>query len=133
MDKAFTLSGTPAQGHTVAELEQALSGEIIDLQTNLVSASELERVKAQVVSNDVYERDSVFYQAMVIGMLETVGLPWRLADEYVERIKAISPEQVRMVARKYLIDDHLTITELDPLPLDNPMQRPATGGQGHGH
>jgi zinc protease len=133
MDKAFTLSGTPAQGHTVAELEQALREEIIDLQTNLVSTSELERVKAQVVSNDVYERDSVFYQAMVIGMLETVGLPWQLADEYVERIKAISSEQVRMVAQKYLIDDRLTITELVPQPLDNQMQRSATGGQGHGH
>jgi len=133
MDKAFTLSGTPAQGHTIAELEQALREEVTDLQTNLVNESELERVKAQVVSNDVYERDSVFYQAMVVGMLETVGLSWRMADEYVERIRGIAPEQIRMVARKYLIDDRLTVTELDPLPLDNLMQRPATGGQSHGH
>ncbi|MEE8321100.1 MAG: pitrilysin family protein, partial [Gammaproteobacteria bacterium] len=108
MDYALTITGTPSQDHTVAELEQAIQQEINDLKANLVAVDELERVKAQVVSGDVYERDSIFYQAMVLGMLETVGLSWRLADEYVERVKSVTPEQIRQVAGKYLVDDRLT-------------------------
>jgi len=51
---------------------------------------------------------------MQIGMLETVGLDWHLADEYVDRIRAITPEQVQKVARKYLTEDRLTIAVLQP-------------------
>ncbi len=128
LDNLFTLSGTPAEGKTVQDLELAFRKEIIDLQNKLVSEEELQRVKAQVISGDVYEKDSVFYQAMIIGMLETIGLSYRLADTYVERVKAVTAEQVQEVAKKYLIDDHLTVAELDPLPLDNGKPRPHMGG-----
>jgi zinc protease len=113
----LSLDGTPAQGHTVAELETAMRQQVQKLREEPVSADELERVKAQVVANDVYQRDSVFYQAMLIGMLETVGLDWRWSERYVERIRAITAEQVREVARKYLTDEHLTIAVLEPLPI----------------
>ena len=65
LDNLFTLSGTPAAGKSIQELEVAFRNEILDLQTNLVGDEELQRVKAQVISADVYEKDSVFYQAMI--------------------------------------------------------------------
>ena len=46
---------------------------------------------------------------------ETVG--YKLADEYVDNIQ-LSPRQIQEVAKKYLIEDHLTIAELDPQPID---------------
>jgi len=101
------------------------------VRDELVTVDELERVKAQVIAAKVYERDSSFYQAMQIGMLETVGLPWKLADEYLDRIKAVTPEQVQQVAQKYLIDDTLTIAVLDPLPLTKPVNQMPMGGS-HG-
>ena len=115
----LTLDGTPSQGHTLAELEKALRAEIDDLRKHPVGNDELERIKAQVVASDVYQRDSVFYQAMKIGMLETVGLGWRVGDAYVDRIRAVTPDQVQAVARKYLVDTRLTVTELHPLPIDS--------------
>ncbi len=133
LDNLFMLMGTPSEGKTVEELELALRKEVIELQTKPVSEEELQRVKAQVISSDVYEKDSVFYQAMIIGMLETMGLPWKLAETYVERIKSITAEQVMEVAKKYFNDDRLTVAELDPLPLDGSKpRRPAMGG-GHVH
>ena len=80
----------------------------------------------------MYEKDSVFYQAMILGTLETVGLSWRLADVYVESIKGVTAEQVMSVAKKYLVDDRLTVAELDPLPMDGQPRRPR-GGNPHAH
>jgi len=112
------LSGTPSSGKSIQELEIAFRNEILNLQTYLVSDEELQRVKAQVISSDVYEKDSIFYQAMIIGILETIGLSSGLADKYVERIKAVTNEQVLTVAKKYLIDDRLTIADLYPLKIE---------------
>jgi len=85
----------------------------------LVDPKELTRVKAQVIASAVYQRDSIFYQAMQMGALETVGLGWRLVNTYVARIRGVTAEQLREVARKYLVDDHLTVAVLEPLPMAN--------------
>lgn len=74
----------------------------------------MKRIKAQVVASAVYERDSVFYQAMQIGMLETVGLDWRLSDEYLANIQSVTAEQIKEVVNKYFIDRTLTVAELIP-------------------
>jgi zinc protease len=111
----FIIAGTPAKSATVEQLKNAIDAELELLKTELVSDAELQRIKAQVVASDVYQRDSLFYQAMKIGMLDTVGLDWRLADQYVEQINAVTAEQIRQVANKYFIEDSLTIGDLIPL------------------
>ena len=131
LDSVFTFSGSPAQGKTVEELELAIREELDELKQNPVSEQELERVKAQVVSSDVYEKDSVFYQAMILGILETVGLSWKLVDEYVARVQAVTAEQVQQVANEYFIDDHLTVAVLHPLPMERGARRPLNGGSHH--
>ena len=113
----------------VAELEAALRGEVEKLRTELVDEDELARVRAQVVAGKTFERDSMHYQALQIGLLETIGLDWRLADTHVERLKQVTAEQVRQVARKYLVDDHLTVAELVPLPLDSNERVSHNGGE----
>ena len=132
LDTVFVVSGEPARGKTVAELEQAVREQIAALKTAPVSDAELQRVKAQVVSSDVYQRDSIFYQAMKLGTLESVGLSWRDADAYVGRIKAVTAAQVQQVADKYFKDRHLTVAQLDPLPMNGaPPPRRLPGGMDH--
>jgi len=128
LDDLLSLDGTPAQGHDIAELEQALREQVRRLREEPVTAEELDRIKSQVIAADVYQRDSVFYQAMQLGMLETVGLDWRLADDYVERVRAVTAAQVQAVARKYLTDDRLTVAVLSPLPIDPDRPPQASGG-----
>ncbi|HDP90394.1 MAG TPA: insulinase family protein [Thioalkalivibrio sp.] len=125
LEGLFMLDGTPAPGQPAAAIEAALRDEIRALREAPVTGDEIERVKAQVVAGEIYQRDSIQHQAMVIGTLETVGLDWRLAEDYAERIRAVTPEQVQAVARKYLVDDRLTVAHLDPQPIDpdNPPSR----------
>ncbi len=110
----FELEATPAEGKTLAEMETALKAEVTKLQNSQVNEEELSRIKAQVSANAVYERDSNFYQAMQLGMLETVGLGWQKVDEYVAKVNQVTAAQVQEVAKKYLIDDHLNIAYLEP-------------------
>ena len=118
MDTLFMFDGNPAQGHDIEALEAAIRKQIVDVQSELVSDDELARIKAQVIAAEIYEKDSVFYQAMQIGSLETIGLDWRLGKQYADKIKQVTAEQVREVAQKYLVEDQLTVAVLEPLPLD---------------
>ena len=133
LDDLFIVAGTPTKVHTVSELQQAVKQQIEMLKTELVKEQELTRIKTQVVANKTYERDSVFYQAMQIGMLETIGLDWRLSEEYVKNIDAVTAQQVQAVARKYFIDRTLTVAELLPQSIgDKPHPKP-TFGDRHGY
>ncbi|NOZ10563.1 MAG: insulinase family protein [Gammaproteobacteria bacterium] len=113
------LDANPTPGHSLDEIEQAMLAEISLLKTELVSPQELARIKTQVVASDVYERDSVFYQAMKIGQLETVGLDADLVEAYIERVSAVTAEQVRQVAKKYLVPEAMTVARLNPLPIES--------------
>ncbi|MGR8998100.1 MAG: M16 family metallopeptidase [Gammaproteobacteria bacterium] len=123
MSDLFMLEATPAEGKTVAELEVALKDQIKKLQQQLISNEELQRIKAQVLASDIYKRDSNFYQAMQLGTLETVGLGWQKADEYVPKINQVTAEQVRDVARKYLLEDHLSIAYLEPQTINTSTEK----------
>jgi zinc protease len=128
----FFLDGVPAEGKTVADVEAALREQIRVLVELGVSGDELLRVKAQVTASQVYARDSVYYQAMRIGMLQTIGLPFDSSDLQVKKLQEVTADQVREVARKYLIDDNLTIAVLDPQPLPGgkrPRPNPEGGGR----
>ena len=130
MSDMFMLEATPAEGKSVFDLEYALKEEIYQLQSELVSPDEMQRIKAQVLANDIYQKDSNFYQAMQLGMLETVGLGWQKADEYVQNINKVTAEQVRDVARKYLLEDTLTVAYLEPQPITETAKAgKSTGGR----
>lgn len=129
LDELFLIDGTPAAGYSVKQLEDAINKEIDKVKNELVDVKELERIKAQTIAEKVYEKDSVFYQAMQIGMLETVGLDWKLNDVYTKRIRQVTAEQIREVAKKYLVKDTLTVAVLDPQPLTAKKRRAESTGR----
>ena len=127
----FYLTGVPTAGKTVDELEKALRREVQKVIDEGVTEDELRRIKAQVTASRVYERDSMFFQARQIGSLETVGLSYKAIDVMTERFKAVTADQVREVAKKYLIDDALTVATLDPQPVGD--KKPAAPPAGLRH
>lgn len=130
-EASFLLDGQPAEGHGVAELEAALRAEITRIQNEGISAEELQRVKTQLVAAQTFKRDSLMAQAMEIGSAEGVGLSWRDIDLLVDRLMEVRAEEVQAVAKKYFVDDHLTVAVLDPQPLDETRPRQAPAGLRH--
>jgi zinc protease len=124
----FTLDATPSTGKTVQDVEAALREEIALLVKDGVSEDELKRVKAQVMAGEVYKRDSVFYQAMQIGQLESIGLGYQAIPVMLEKLQAVTAEQVQQVAKEFLQDDNLTVAVLDPQPLSGKPIHQSGGG-----
>ncbi|KTC85200.1 M16 family metallopeptidase [Legionella brunensis] len=112
----FILFGTPSQAHTVNELKSAMVKEIELLKNELVSPAELQRIKTQIIAQKTFEKDSIYGQAMELGLVETIGLGWQTADAYIDRINKITPEQIQEVARHYFRDIAETEALLIPVP-----------------
>jgi zinc protease len=115
-DSLFILSATPnvQKGRTLEEAEAGLWGELQVLKEQPPSAAELARVRAQVIAGLVYERDSIAGQATAIGKLESVGLSWRLIDEELAAIEAVTPEDIQQAARTFFTRERLTVVHVLP-------------------
>ncbi len=114
MDTLFEVDALPASGKSIEALEIAIMEQLQRLKDELVTIAELDRVKNQIVASSVFEKDSIFYQALKIGQAEAIGTGWKVEDEYVQRIKEITPEQIQQVAKKYLIEIRRTTAILEP-------------------
>jgi zinc protease len=80
-----------------------------------------------VVAREVYARDSLFRQAMEMGQFEAAGGSWRDAERVPERLRAVTAEQLRDVAARYLTEDRLTVGVLEPQPPG--ARRPSPGAK----
>jgi len=114
----FFLGATPTPGRSVQDVEQALRREMARVIEKGVSEEELDRIKAQAIAAHVFQRDSMFFQARQIASLESAGISHRTLDLQLAKLREVTPEQVREVARKYFQEDALTIATLDPQPLE---------------
>ncbi len=127
----FMIDATPAPGKSVDALEKAIRAQIERLQRDGISEAELARVKAQVIAADVYQRDSLFYQAMQLGEYVTAGLPPEALAHRVDKLRAVSSEDVQAAAKQWLQDDQLSVGVLDPQPLQPQPHRAAVPGVRH--
>ena len=112
----FLINATMAKGKTVAQAQASIRKALEELKQNGILESELKRIKVRILSNQIYKRDSIFGQAMEIGSNEMAGFSWKDIDYMLEKMQTITPAQLQAVAKKYLIDDGLTVATLDPQP-----------------
>lgn len=110
----FALIGTPAEGHSVADLETALLAQIGQIAQHGITDEELRRVVTQAVSAQVYKKDSLMGQAMEIGFLEMAGFSWRDDEAMLEGIRRVTAEQVQQAAQRFFDPRGLTRAELVP-------------------
>lgn len=84
-----------------AKLEKALLGQVDRLASERPSESELRKAVTQLLASHAYGSESVTHIAMLLGYTEMVH-SYRLLDDYVENIRAITGADVQRVAQKYL-------------------------------
>jgi len=122
----FIIGASLSKQQQISVADQAIRKALSEIAQKGVKDSELKRVQAQIISSQIYKRDSVFAQAMEIGMTEIVGISWREKDQILERLQRVKSLDIQRVIQKYFIDDALTVAVLDPQPLAQSSQPRAT-------
>jgi zinc protease len=103
-------------GEKVEVVEEAVLKQIHRLKTEPPSDLELQRAKNQIEAAHIFEQDSNFRQAMLLGEAETIGAGWRKVSQFVERTRAVTAQDVQRVASQYLTPDMRTTGTLIPQP-----------------
>jgi zinc protease len=112
---SFTFYLTVLPGRTVEEAERALDAELERLRTELVLEEELQRAKNQLEAAYLFGQDSAFNRSATLARYELLG-GWRLRDGYLPGIRAVTREDLRRVAERYLVSDRRTTAVLVPVP-----------------
>ncbi len=100
---------------TTQEFEEALYGQIKQLADNLITDEELQKAKNQLEASFIFEQDSIFYQAMKIGMLETINANHKTyLEHFIPNIRTVTKEDIKRVAQTYFIPKNRTVAILVP-------------------
>ena len=101
-DSQFTISVSPKPGVEFAEVEQAIDAVIAEMGQNAIRAEDLERVKTQLIAAAIYAQDNQASLARWYGAALTTGLSVDDVRSWPDRIRAVTAEQVRAAAQKWL-------------------------------
>ena len=79
-----------------------------------MTAEELHRVKVNVESDLIYDRQTVQGQAGKIGYYEVIAGDVQFEKEYMRRIALLQSEDIQKVLKKYFKNHRLAISLLAP-------------------
>jgi zinc protease len=110
----FTVYAILANGHTPAQAERLLNEEIIWLATQPIPAAELDKVKTQLLTSALKQRQTAQGIAFALGQAALIdGNPAR-ANSNLQALQAVTAAQVHRVLQKYVTGAH-SVT-IDYLP-----------------
>ncbi len=98
----------------VGEVLYAIYTELHRLRTELVSDTELNRVKEFIIGNMQMSLESTDDRAYYYGQRHLFGLKISTTSEFVRLIKEVSPRDIKRVARRLITDEQLNIAMIGP-------------------
>ncbi|MGD9402156.1 MAG: pitrilysin family protein [bacterium] len=102
----------PRHPHTTEEVEQAIYEEIEVIKQEPPTERELQRLRNRIDAQMVRSLGSNYGIAFQLGFSELIRGSWRTYLEDMERVKAVTPEEVSAVAAKYLTPSNRTVATL---------------------
>ena len=110
----IVVGGTPRGDISSEEFKTKVLNEFSEQSINKITNDELMNAKARIKANNVYKFDSVFYQAMQVGMMETKDISWENLDNYSSIMESMTLEEVKSAGKIYFSNDQLLTTVLRP-------------------
>jgi zinc protease len=101
-ESRFGLYGTPANGVSLEKLEAAIDTVIANFIEKGPTAEEIERSKSRMIADYVYAQDNQSTLARMYGAALTTGQTVADIQARPEKLKAVTAEQVRDAARRFL-------------------------------
>jgi zinc protease len=98
----FQVSVTPEPGTTLPQIEAAMDAVLAEVIDKGVTAEELERCKNGLIADAVYAQDNQTTLARWFGAALATGLTVEQVQNWPDRVRQVTAESVRAVARRYL-------------------------------
>ena len=113
----FTVYGAPRGDAKLADIEAAVDAEIARIARNGVTSDELEKTKERFIRSVIFAHDEQNSVANMYGSTLATGGNVKDVEEWPDRIRNVTADQVKAVAARYLVSDHSTTGYL--LPKEN--------------
>ncbi|ESX81794.1 MULTISPECIES: pitrilysin family protein [unclassified Mesorhizobium] len=113
-DSNFTVYGAPRGDAKLADVEAAVDVEIARIAKDGVTSDELEKSKDRFVRSMIFARDKQEDMANIYGSTLATGGNVQDVQQWPDRIRKVTADQVKAVAARYLNLDHATTGYLLP-------------------
>ncbi|UCG43639.1 MAG: insulinase family protein [candidate division WOR-3 bacterium] len=110
----FSLYIRPVSEEAIPEIERIVDQEVARLRTELVAGRELEKVRNQVLADQIFDKDDISDLAYYLAMYHITQGTWRGFERYAERVRAVAREDVKQFCVDYLKHDNKTTGLLLP-------------------
>ncbi|HEY3290642.1 MAG TPA: pitrilysin family protein, partial [Anaerolineae bacterium] len=104
----YSFFATVQQGKNIGDVEQALWAELERVQQNSVTQAELDKAIKQTKAQFAFGSESVTNQAFWLGYCE-IFADYSWFASYLDKLCAVSVDDVRRVANLYLNRDNVTV------------------------
>ncbi len=94
---------------------KAISEEIAQLATGLISHAELEKAKAIVEADFLYDMETMSGQARTLGFFEAMEGNISRCDQYLKQLQAVTSADIKRVVRSYFSPHRLSVAMLVPM------------------
>ena len=113
-ENLITFGGSPRIGVSPERFKNEILNEFEDLISSGLNDGELDKVKSRLLARNIYKFDSVFYQVMQVGMLETKNYNWELLDSYIMDINSINESDLKNVIKKIILNKKYLYSLIEP-------------------
>lgn len=105
----YSISATVRDGRTPQAVEDAIHAEIEKLAAGQISVQEFEKARKQAKALFAYDSESVSSQGFWLGFAETLVGDYAWFDDYLERLMAVTLDDVKRIAAAVFNPDHRTV------------------------
>ena len=110
----FGLSASPRPGVTMETLEPAMDAVIAKLAKDGPDEVELARAKTRMTADAIYAQDNQATLARIYGAAWATGLTAEDVNAWPDRIKAVTADEVKAAAQRYLVLNRAVTGYLTP-------------------
>lgn len=109
----FTVVSTVQSGKSPVEVEEAIYAQFNQVTEESITEHELQKAINQTLSGFVFRQDSIQQQGFTIGSFHMLQ-SYKLINEYIDRLKQVTKQDVARVARTYLTKSNRTVVTVVP-------------------
>jgi predicted Zn-dependent peptidase len=111
----FLFFAFASPGHNNEEIEKAIDAEIEKLKNEPMSAEELDGVKRRSRANLLRQLDDNSGMADLLASYQQLTGDWRNLFKQIEKINAVTPQDVQRIAKATFTFDNRTVGVIEPL------------------